>query len=144
MLYLDGQPIAAKKVEQLHPRRKTVHRLEIEPCSSRHIIPPTTTTVIVKQQKDGWEEEFRLEREAYDRLHELQGTMIPVLFGQGSFNGLPALILSDIAGTTLHDIKVQQCLLQSQLEKTSKPYMSMEQSIGTRRWTIFYSVIIAM
>ncbi|KAJ5573532.1 uncharacterized protein N7459_007959 [Penicillium hispanicum] len=99
----DGHSISAKHSKQLHPRRNTVHRLELEPASFRHTIPPAVTSVIVKQQKDGWEEEFVLEKEAYERLNELQGVLIPQLYGQGSFNGLPALILSDVEGLTLYD-----------------------------------------
>lgn len=101
---MEGHPITAKYVEQLHPRRKTVHRLKLDPGSFRHTIPPSVTTVIVKQRKDGWEEEFGLEKQAYDRLDELQGIVIPQIYGQGFFHGLPALVLSDVAGSTLFDI----------------------------------------
>lgn len=81
MFYLDARPITAKYIEQLHPRRKTVHRLEPESSSFRHTIPPSVTTVIVKQRKDGWEEEFGLEKEAYEKLNDLQGVVIPQLYG---------------------------------------------------------------
>lgn len=78
----------------------TVHRLELDQRSPRPGLP---RTVILKQQKDGWEEEFQNEIHVYDRLKELQGAVIPRFLGQGSFNGLPALILSEVVGTTLYD-----------------------------------------
>lgn len=74
-------------------------------------------------QKDEWEEEFRSEIKAYDKFKELQGTVIPHFFGHGSFNRLPALILSEVAGTTLYDLardkecKVQDETLESQLKE---------------------------
>ena len=112
----------ATKVEQLDPGRETLYRLELNLDSFRHTIP-ATATVIVKQQKDEWEEEFRSEIKAYDKFKELQGTVIPHFFGHGSFNRLPALILSEVAGTTLYDLardkecKVQDETLESQLEE---------------------------
>lgn len=121
--YLDGHPITATEVEQLDPGRETLYRLELDSGSFRHIITVTATTVIVKQQKDEWEEEFRSEIKAYDKFKELQGTVIPHFFGHGSFNGLPALILSEVARTTLYDLahdkecKVQEETLESQLEE---------------------------
>ena len=81
-----------------------MHRLILKPDSHRHVIPNTVTSVIVKQEKDGWEEEFEVEKIAYKKLEQLQGEVIPYLYGQGSFNGLPALILSDIDGITLDDL----------------------------------------
>ena len=121
--YLDGHPITATEVEQLDPGRETLYRLELDSGSFRHTITVTATTVIVKQQKDEWEEEFRSEIKAYDKFKELQGTVIPHVFGHGSFNGLPALILSEVARTTLYDLahdkecKVQEETLESQLEE---------------------------
>lgn len=104
MFYLEGQLITAKNTKQLDPRRIYVHRLELESSSFRHNIPSSVKTVLVKQQKDGWEDEFWLEKEVYERLNENQGIMILRLSGQGTFHGIPCLILSDIAGITLHDL----------------------------------------
>ncbi|KAJ5191312.1 uncharacterized protein N7498_010297 [Penicillium cinerascens] len=101
--YLDSLPITAEYVEQLHPSHPTVHRLRLLPGSFRHNIPPSVITIIIKQQKDGWEKEFEVEKGAYEKLDELQGIVIPELYGQGSFNGVPALILSDVAGNTQQD-----------------------------------------
>lgn len=122
-MYLDDQPITAAKIEQLDPGRETLWRLELDPSSLQHTIPATTITVIIKQQKDEWEEEFRCEIQTYDRLKELQATVIPRLFGHGSFDGLPALIQSELIGTTLYDLardnkcKVQEEVLETQLEE---------------------------
>lgn len=110
----------------MDPCRKTLYRLELEQGSFRHTIPVAVTRVIVKQQKDEWEEEFWGEKKAYDRLKELQGTVIPQIFGQGFFNGLPALIHSEVVGTTLYDLarsskcKVQEEALKTQLEEVFK------------------------
>ena len=49
--------------------------------------------------------------------------MIPHFFGHGSFEELPALIQSEVVGTTLYDLardkkcKVQEEALESQLEE---------------------------
>ncbi|KAJ5204949.1 uncharacterized protein N7498_005828 [Penicillium cinerascens] len=91
--------INVKKDELLNQLRPTVYRLELE--EPRLGLP---ATVIVKQEKPKREAEFRDEIFAYKRLRELQGTVIPTLFGQGSFNGRPALILSEIGGITLRDL----------------------------------------
>lgn len=70
------------KAEQLDPNH-TLYRVEIEPVDD---LPPT---IIVKQQKEGWSEEFQQEIQAY---------AIPQFLGQGDFDGVPALILSEIVG----------------------------------------------
>ena len=48
---------------------------------------------------------FQNEIYAYKRLKMLQGALIPTLFGQGSFNGRPALVLSEIDGITLRQLR---------------------------------------
>lgn len=58
-------------------------------------------TVILKQQKDGWEEDFNVERAAYEKLMQLQGHAIPILLGQVTYNGVRALILSDVGGASM-------------------------------------------
>ncbi|KAH8430073.1 uncharacterized protein LDX57_007744 [Aspergillus melleus] len=95
---LNDQEIIATDVELLDPRRSTVYRLKLKLASHQNVIPDMATSVIVKQQKDGWEEEFEVEKMAYNRLAQLQGEVIPYFYGQGSFNGLPAIVLSDIDG----------------------------------------------
>lgn len=106
------------EVEQLDPSRKTLHRLTLEP------IIDFPRTIIVKQQKEGWEKEFQSEIQTYEKLKLLQGKVIPQYFGQRLFNEAPALFLSEVPGTTLHDIahdnewNIEQTLLESQLKKS--------------------------
>lgn len=100
---MDNHPICSTNV-QLLDKRRTVYRFTLEPGSYRHSIPQTVTSLIVKQQKDDWEEEFENEKVVYDKLKELQGKVIPFFFGQGYYDGLPALILSEIDGVTLHEM----------------------------------------
>lgn len=93
--------------------------MEIEPCSSRPDLPDK---IIVKQMKDEWEEEFQQEENAYTKLHELQGTVIPKFFGKGSFNGHLALFLSWVEGITLYNLarngsSFEEEALGPQLEK---------------------------
>jgi hypothetical protein len=58
-------------------------------------------------------------------MKDLQGKFIPKLFGRGDFDGVPALILSEIVGITLHDLarskqSVNEKTLKSQLEAAFK------------------------
>ena len=89
---------------QLLDERRTVYRFALDLGSYRHSIPQTVTSVIVKQQKHNWEEEFRNEIAVYDKLKELQGKVIPYFFGQGYYDGFPAIVLSEIDGVTLYGL----------------------------------------
>lgn len=100
--YLDQHPIVARKMVRQHPCRG-VFRVELEPGSFRHNIPQEVDTIILKCQKDDWEDEFKNERDAYERLEDLQGHILPTLYGQGTFDGRPALVLSHEAGPTLNE-----------------------------------------
>lgn len=116
MLYLNDLAINVTEAERLDPGR-TVFRLTL---SSPICYLPST--VIVKQQKIGWEDEFQQEIRAYKKLENLQGTIIPIFFGHGFFNGLDALVISEVKGVTLHDLArgnfdVQQEALEMHLEK---------------------------
>ncbi|GLA65327.1 hypothetical protein AtubIFM54640_007077 [Aspergillus tubingensis] len=120
IVQLDGHEIKATKVEHLDPRR-TVYRFRLEPNSYRHIIPESATSVIIKQLKDDREEKFEDEQTAYTKLKDLQGGVIPEFYGQGYYDGLPALVLSDIPGITLEDLtrsneEVPENLIKSYLE----------------------------
>lgn len=79
-------------------QNRSVYRLEIEPVNS---LP---STVIIKQQKEGWSDEFENEEASYMRLKDLQGDKIPQFFGQGYFDGIRALVFSEVIGTTLLDL----------------------------------------
>lgn len=100
---MDTYPIYSTNV-QLLDKRRTVYRFTLDPSSYRHSIPQTITSVIVKRQKNDWEKEFRNEKAVYDKLKELQGKVIPFFFGQGYYDGLPALVLSEIDGVTLYEL----------------------------------------
>ncbi|BCR99164.1 uncharacterized protein AKAW2_40847A [Aspergillus luchuensis] len=120
IIQLDGHEIRATKVEHLDPCR-TVYRFHLEQNSYRHMIPETATSIIIKQQKEDWEEEFEDEKTAYTKLKSLQGEVIPYFYGEGYYDGLPALLLSDIRGITLDDLarsneKVPEKLIKSYLE----------------------------
>lgn len=60
--------------------------------------------MILKKQKPGWEDQFNNEKEAYNLLSRLQGTVIPILYGEALYDRSPALVLSVISGTTLLDL----------------------------------------
>lgn len=112
--------------ELLHKRRPTVHRVKLK--EPRHGLPEI---VIVKQEKHERSHEFRNEINAYNTLQQLQGTVIPILFGQGSFNECPALILSEVKGFTLRDLAkkfdetvVPEKTVESGLEKVFRELYS--------------------
>ncbi|KAJ5938202.1 hypothetical protein N7454_004544 [Penicillium verhagenii] len=125
IFYVEGQSINTKSVTQLYHLRPTVHRVELESGPFRHTIPPSVTTVVIKQQKDEWEEEFKKEIQAYEKLSDVQGITIRHLYGQGVFNGIPALILSDLGGITLFDLglkrsQIDDKMLENELHKAVK------------------------
>ncbi|KAJ5993188.1 hypothetical protein N7451_008912 [Penicillium sp. IBT 35674x] len=120
-LILDDKRLTVKRNKLLNQLRPTVYRLELE--EPRHGLPEI---VIVKQEKRERSNEFREEINAYNRLQQLQGNVIPILFGQGSFNEYPALILSEVKGITLRDLAksdettVPEKTVESGLEKVFK------------------------
>lgn len=56
---------------------------------------------VFKKQKEYWENEFELEKAAYEMLKPLQGHFIPVCFGQIDYDDTRALLMSDIGGACL-------------------------------------------
>lgn len=48
-------------------------------------------------------------------MKDVQGRLIPQLYGQGSFDGIPALILSDVPGITLHHLALQKKDIEDQV-----------------------------
>ncbi|RMJ05141.1 hypothetical protein CDV36_014195 [Fusarium kuroshium] len=54
--------------------------------------------IVLKIEKDGWDEEFDMEKAAYEQLEPMQGIVIPRCYGQIEYDGKRALILSDIGG----------------------------------------------
>lgn len=100
VFYFNTIPIRVETVQNLDPRR-AVYRLILDKCQELHGLP---TVVIIKKMKDGWHDEFEQEKEAYERLKSLQGSVIPTFFGEGTFNGSPIIIISEVVGKTLHDL----------------------------------------
>lgn len=54
--------------------------------------------IVVKKRKPDWNEEFENERNMYQRLKSLQGSVIPRFYGDAICEGSPALILSEVVG----------------------------------------------
>lgn len=116
---LGSRLVIAKKAELLDPRR-TLYRLELKRPPFLPLIQPVIALcpwiqthwpewflppiVILKKQKDGWKEEFSKEKQAYDLLKPIQGTVIPYFYGEAVYDASPALVLSAIAGTTLFEL----------------------------------------
>jgi hypothetical protein len=59
------------------------------------------TRLILKRQKKNWEDEFEAEKAAYAKLRSLQGTVVPILFGELRDDNTLALFLSDVGGVCL-------------------------------------------
>ncbi|KAH7272868.1 hypothetical protein B0J15DRAFT_543461 [Fusarium solani] len=73
------------------------------------------------KQKEYWENEFELEKAAYEILKPLQGRFIPIYFGQIDYDNTRALLLSDIGGAclaTLEGAVLRHDELQPLLEET--------------------------
>lgn len=78
-----------------------MYRLKLDTCQELHGLP---TVVVIKTRKDDWHEEFQQEKEAYERLKSIQGSVIPTFYGEGTFNGSPIIIISEVVGKTLHEL----------------------------------------
>jgi hypothetical protein len=81
--------------------------LKLETCQESHGLP---TVVIIKGRKEDWHDEFLQGIEVYERLKMLQGSTIPTVFGQGTYNDSPVLILSEVIGKTLMPLPIASFL----------------------------------
>ncbi|KAK0750124.1 hypothetical protein B0T18DRAFT_322209 [Schizothecium vesticola] len=68
-------------------------------------LPPK---IVLKRQKLGWDEEFDNEKSIYQRLAPLQGTVVPVFYGEASCpatedTGTRALVFSHVDGIGLYE-----------------------------------------
>ncbi|KAF5021478.1 hypothetical protein F66182_6478 [Fusarium sp. NRRL 66182] len=54
--------------------------------------------VVLKKSKPGWDKEFDIEKSMYEKLKDLQGSLIPRLFGEADCCGTRALVLSEVHG----------------------------------------------
>ncbi|KAK4642584.1 hypothetical protein QC761_0086030 [Podospora bellae-mahoneyi] len=116
---IGGQLVFAQTSKLLDPRR-TVYRLELKQplflpliqffatyCPRIRIYYPgwfLPPIIILKKRKVGWEDEFEREKQVYEVLKPLQGTVIPYLYGEGVYDGSPALVLSFIRGKTVYEL----------------------------------------
>ncbi|KAL2758161.1 hypothetical protein ACRALDRAFT_1074870 [Sodiomyces alcalophilus JCM 7366] len=70
----------------------------LESCFPEWTLPPR---LVLKQQKEGWDEEFEMEKATYTKLRSLQDVVIPRCFGELKYENKRALLLSDIGGACL-------------------------------------------
>ncbi|PQE16003.1 kinase-like domain protein [Rutstroemia sp. NJR-2017a WRK4] len=126
-LYMGRRRITATSSDRLDPNRM-VYRLKIQKptifgyipiaivCSmvgylvdtfpsikTRYpewFLPPT---VIVKIRKQDWNKEFEMEKRIYHHLKPLQGTVIPLFYGEAIYDQSPAFVISEIHGQRLCD-----------------------------------------
>ncbi|APA15665.1 hypothetical protein sscle_15g104350 [Sclerotinia sclerotiorum 1980 UF-70] len=123
--------VTATTADRIDPQR-TVYRLKIEKPSILDYIPvlfiqsilkslfslcPSIKTtypewflpsiVIVKKRKPDWDNEFEVEKRMYRRLQPLQGRFIPYFYGEATYDGSPALVLSEIIGRRLYDLTMK-------------------------------------
>ncbi|CAG8384539.1 unnamed protein product [Penicillium salamii] len=97
--FLGDRCVTAKKADLLDPNSgRTVYRLELTDS------PSLPSIVILKKQKPWWEDQFNTEKKAYNLLSRLQGTVIPIFYGEAIYDRSPALVLSAISGTTLLEL----------------------------------------
>jgi predicted Ser/Thr protein kinase len=61
------------------------------------------STVIVRMRKQDWNSEFEKEKRIYHHLKALQGTVIPIFYGEATYDRSPAFVLSKIHGQRLFD-----------------------------------------
>ncbi|KAK8141817.1 hypothetical protein G3M48_009843 [Beauveria asiatica] len=76
----------------------------LPPRLARACIPTAWTlpsTVIVKKQKPQGKEEFTTELYTYNRLSALQGTQLPICYGEACCDGTRALVLDYVGGVSL-------------------------------------------
>lgn len=95
--------------------------------------------IVIKTQKRGWEKEFLDEKEAYEKLQELQGTRIPRFLGQDCFGGKPALYLTMIEGINLYDLacnkefNIEEEVLETELHEAIDALSRYGAEIGDLR-----------
>ncbi|POR33874.1 Protein kinase-like domain protein [Tolypocladium paradoxum] len=67
-------------------------------------LPPK---IVLKKLKPDWDDEFANESRMYARMKPLQGSVIPIYYGEARCDdGTPALILSDVGGIPLFEDEV--------------------------------------
>lgn len=89
-------------------------------------LPPI---VIIKKLKPTWDAEFENEKRIYQQLQPLQGHAIPVFYGEGSYDGTRAFLLSDVGSVSLYEEQVGD-LSQSTIKKMLKPALKAILALG--------------
>lgn len=98
LLHLELQPSTGQRIAQkLAGFLPRILRAWLFSLFPEWNLPPR---MVLKAQKIPWYDEFDLEKATYARLRPLQGTVIPELFGEVSYRGNRALLLSDIRGAS--------------------------------------------
>lgn len=88
--------------------------------------------MVLKAQKIPWYDEFDLEKATYARLRPLQGTVIPELFGEVSYRGNRALLLSDIGGASADS--PEGCLMDfAQFDRAVRECMAAVAKFGVTK-----------
>jgi RIO-like serine/threonine protein kinase len=85
------------------------------------MIPATND--ILKKRKLDWEEEFEVEKAIYRRVQPLQGKFIPYFYGEATYDGSPALVLSEIVGQRLSELTLgadDDKILETKLKEVYK------------------------
>ncbi|KAJ6023820.1 hypothetical protein N7540_004617 [Penicillium herquei] len=126
LFYFNKIPIHAESIKQLHPRRH-VYRLELKLNQDLCGLP---TVVILKKMKEDWESEFQQEIDVYKKFKSLQGSVIPIFFGQATLDDSPAIIISEVIGMNLLDfarsmVPISEAELRCKLEKPMKAIHSL-------------------
>lgn len=68
-------------------------------------------------------------------MKHVQGSLIPQLYGQGSLDGIPALVLSDVPGVTLYELVRQKIDIEDQVVKSALREAFKElHSCGCEHW----------
>jgi len=65
---------------------------------------PDCVILKIRKPEPEWEAEWDNERRMYKRLENLQGSFIPILYGEADYGGQPALVLSYIHGLPLFEV----------------------------------------
>ncbi|KYK60911.1 Protein kinase-like domain protein [Drechmeria coniospora] len=60
-----------------------------------------SSRLVLKRYKEGWDEEFDMEKVIYERVKPLQGIVVPICYGELKYKGTRSLLLSDIGGENL-------------------------------------------
>lgn len=86
------------------------------------------TTVILKTSKpDAYPESFDNEVSIYKKLKPIQGKVVPVYYGEASFEGKRALVLSDVGGDPLYSPQIPVFTKEDFTEKMSQAIGALHQ-----------------